>query len=111
MRDTQGRFAAGNKGRPPGALNRGTKAIREAAREYGPAMIDLLADVAQDPEAEPAVRLKAAGMLLDRAYGRPRPADEDPLTPAEEREKALAEKARTEAALEARFGSIPGITC
>ena len=58
-------------GRPPGALNRLTRPIRELAAEQGAASIARLIQLRDEAESE-QVRLVAARELLDRGYGRPR---------------------------------------
>jgi len=67
-------------GRPSGAKNRATIAqkakLSELARAYVLDALDALADVMMNGESESA-RVSAATAILDRAYGRPRPAPEE----------------------------------
>lgn len=44
--------------------------IRRVAREAGPDMIDVLVSIAKDARRNDGARVKAAGMVLDRAYGK-----------------------------------------
>lgn len=62
---------AGNagKGRPKGALNRATKDVKEAAREYGPAAIKTLSILMKTADSD-AAKIAACKELLDRAYGK-----------------------------------------
>lgn len=66
-------------GRPPGSINRATRAqkkrLSEFAREHSDLAIDVLCDVAKNGNSESA-RVAAANALLDRAYGKPRLADQ-----------------------------------
>ena len=64
-------------GRPKGSRNRATLAREaglggavEAARAHVECAFATLAEVMADDTAPAAARVKAAGMLLDRAYGR-----------------------------------------
>ncbi|MEX5215305.1 MAG: hypothetical protein NW703_14210 [Nitrospiraceae bacterium] len=58
-------------GRPPGALNRITRPIRELAADQGEASIARLVQLRDEAESE-QVRFAAAKELLDRGHGRPR---------------------------------------
>lgn len=58
-------------GRPPGARNKATALIREAAQRHGEVAIKVLVDIAKDTGAPPAARVAAANGLLDRGYGKP----------------------------------------
>jgi hypothetical protein len=61
------------RGRPPGQLP--SKAIvwdlRMAARAYCKEALDFIVETMRDPNENRDTRLKAAGMLLERGYGRP----------------------------------------
>jgi hypothetical protein len=61
----------GGAGRPPGAVNKATLEIREAARQHGPQMISELVMLAKESDSH-STRVAAIGMLLDRGYGRPK---------------------------------------
>lgn len=95
-RQPDGRFGAGNPGRPPGSLNRGTRAIKEVLGLYevelARALLDLaVGRVVMDPisgeplrnpdtgveiRIEPAkderIRLMAVCECMDRLHGKPR---------------------------------------
>lgn len=58
-------------GRPPGALNRLTRPIRELAADQGEASIARLVQLRDEADSE-QVRFAAAKELLDRGHGRPR---------------------------------------
>lgn len=68
-------MARGNKtgGRRKGTPNRATREISELAKGYAPAAVKELARLAKGAESESA-RVSAIGMLLDRAYGKPKQA-------------------------------------
>lgn len=72
-RDKSGRVKKGSH--PRAALARMNNEshnayIRRVAREAGPDMIDVLVNIAKDSRRSDGARVKAAGMVLDRAYGR-----------------------------------------
>jgi hypothetical protein len=57
-------------GRPPGAPNKISRPLKELASLEGPACIATLITL-RDNGASEQVRLTAAGMLLDRGFGKP----------------------------------------
>ena len=57
-------------GRPPGAPNKISRPLKELAALEGPACIATLINL-RDHGASEQVRLTAAGMLLDRGFGKP----------------------------------------
>ena len=66
-------------GRKPGSKNRSKPLVDLVQRAAGQKCVQAVRTIAaimQDGDADPAVRLRAAGMLLDRGVGRPLPADE-----------------------------------
>jgi hypothetical protein len=65
------RFAKGQSGNP-GGRPRVVGEVRELARQHGPAAIEALATIMDDPESAPAAKIAAATVLLDRGYGKPR---------------------------------------
>lgn len=60
-------------GRPKGALNKSTRAIKEIAQPYGPEAIETYVELmrSKNPSEADRTRLAAATCLLDRGYGRP----------------------------------------
>ena len=61
--------------RPPKAER---EDIRAYARKYGPEAIDFLAQTFRSKEVPYSARVVAADRLLDRGYGRPHQATEEP---------------------------------
>lgn len=61
-------------GRKPGSGNKASMALKEHARQYGPAIIDALAELAglvgDKPAASEQVRVAAMNILLDRGFGK-----------------------------------------
>ena len=55
--------------RRPGIKGLATEQLRQAAQQYGQEMIDALVDLARNGREE--TRVRAIGLLLERAYGRP----------------------------------------
>src|SRR5262245_38728245 len=62
-------FVKGKSGNPSG-VRKDFQGIGELARRFGPQMVTILARIARDPKAAVAARVSAAGMLLDRGFGR-----------------------------------------
>src|SRR5262245_26587786 len=62
-------FKPGQSGNPTGR-RKDFEGIGELARRFGPSMISILVKIAKDPKAAVAARVSAAGMLLDRGFGR-----------------------------------------
>lgn len=58
-------------GRPKGALNKATRAVKEAALEFSDKALSTLAEIMQSPEHPAAARVSAANAILDRAHGKP----------------------------------------
>jgi hypothetical protein len=69
-RNEKGQFVKGQSGNPAGraALPR---EIMELARASAADAIELAVSYIKDPEMSPRVRMAAANLLLDRAYGKP----------------------------------------
>lgn len=69
------------KGRPPGALNKATAEIKDAARKHGPEALRVLVKLMKDAASEQA-KIAAAKEVLERAYGKAtQPIGEDPDMP------------------------------
>lgn len=79
-------------GRPKGSVNKATAEIKELARAYGPAAIEMLAEKAGLVKTKKAAdtdqaQVAAARELLDRGYGKPTQGVE--LAPTEGLERLL----------------------
>lgn len=70
-----GTFPPGHSGNPSGRP-KALVAVEEAARQHTPAAIETLGAIMQDATQPTAARVRAAEILLDRAWGRPRQAVE-----------------------------------
>lgn len=62
-------WAPGQSGNP-GGRPKSVGEVRRLAREQTVLAIQTLVEVASDPNATPAARVAAAGVLLDRGYGK-----------------------------------------
>jgi hypothetical protein len=71
------RSSTSGQGRPKGALNRSTLEVREAARAYTAEALAKLATIMRHGTSE-AAQILAAKELLDRGYGRPAQASNEP---------------------------------
>ena len=58
-------------GRKKGIPNTNTAIIREKARQYGDEALQLHVVLMRDKKLPHDLRMKAAGVILDRAYGKP----------------------------------------
>ena len=75
-------------GRPPGAPNKVTASVREAASVFSDEAVQALAQVMRDDKAPAIARIAASNAILDRAHGRPTQAVEVELsTPLSQSEK------------------------
>jgi hypothetical protein len=63
------KFAKGQSGNP-GGRPKEVKEVVELAREKGPEAIKALAGIMSNPNSPPAARVAAAGVILDRGYGK-----------------------------------------
>jgi hypothetical protein len=63
------RFQKGVSGNPTGRPKQDQN-VTELARAHGPRAIAVLAELMNDEKATVAARVSAAGMLLDRAFGK-----------------------------------------
>jgi hypothetical protein len=71
-RDPNGRWLAGGQSPNAGGLSREKRGLIDLARERSPAALDKIFAIMNDETVPPAVQLAAAGMILDRGYGKPR---------------------------------------
>jgi hypothetical protein len=72
QRDPNGRWLSGGRSPNAGGLSREKRELIDLARERSPAALDKIFAIMNDETVPPAVQLAAAGMILDRAYGKPR---------------------------------------
>ena len=72
QRDPNGRWLPGGRSPNAGGLSREKRELIDLARERSPAALDKIFAIMNDETAPPAVQLAAAGMILDRGYGKPR---------------------------------------
>ena len=81
------KFRPGQSDNPTGRP-KALKPVEDAAREHTPAAMATLATIMEDDGQPAAARVRAAELLLDRAWGKPRQpsemlgADVQPVTPA-----------------------------
>ena len=59
------------RGRPPGSLNKATRAVKEAAQQFSDQALATLAEIMTSHEHPAAARVSAANGILDRAHGKP----------------------------------------
>ena len=72
QRDPNGRWLPGGRSPNAGGLSREKRELIDLARERSPAALDKIFAIMSDDAVPPAVQLVAAGMILDRGYGKPR---------------------------------------
>jgi hypothetical protein len=72
QRDPNGRWLPGGRSPNAGGLSREKRELIDVARERSPAALDKIFAIMNDETVPPAVQLVAAGMILDRGYGKPR---------------------------------------
>jgi hypothetical protein len=58
-------------GRPPGAVNKRTRQLKDLAGVYTAECVRIAAAIMLDETAKPGDRLEAIRILLDRAHGKP----------------------------------------
>lgn len=66
--------ARSGAGRKPGAVNKVTADVKEAALAYSTEALSTLAAIMQGAAQPAAARVAAANAILDRAHGKPRQA-------------------------------------
>jgi hypothetical protein len=69
-RDARGHFLKGQSGNP-GGRTKDHRDIQELARSLAPAALRTLGHIMEDKDAPHAARVAAAGIVLDRGYGKP----------------------------------------
>ena len=72
QRDPNGRWLSGGRSPNAGGLSREKRELIDLARERSPAALDKIFAIMNDETVPPAVQLAAAGMILDRGYGKPK---------------------------------------
>ena len=72
-RERNGRWLPGGRSPNAGGVSREKRELIDLARERSPAALDKIFAIMNDETVPPAVQLAAAGMILNRAYGTPRP--------------------------------------
>ena len=72
QRDPNGRWLSGGRSPNAGGVSREKRELIDLARERSPAALAKIFAIMNDETVPPAVQLAAAGMILDRGYGRPR---------------------------------------
>jgi hypothetical protein len=70
QRDTNGRWLPGSRSPNAGGLSREKRELIDLARERSPAALDKIFAIMNDETVPPAVQLAAAGMIIDRGYGK-----------------------------------------
>jgi hypothetical protein len=99
QRDQNGRWLPGGRSPNAGGVSLEKRELIDLARERSPAALDKIFAIMNDDAVPPAVQLAAAGMILNRAYGTPRPMIEtgDRGRSLEEILRAIYEKREAEA--------------
>jgi len=72
QRDRNGRWLRGSRSPNAGGLSREKRELIDLARERSPAALDKIFAIMNDEAVPPAVQLAAAGMIIDRGYGKAR---------------------------------------
>ena len=72
QRDLNGRWLPGSRSPNAGGVSREKRELIDLARERSPAALDKIFAIMNDETVPPAVQLAAAGMILDRGYGKAR---------------------------------------
>jgi hypothetical protein len=69
-RDPNGRWLPGGRSPNAGGLAREKRELIDLARERSPAALDKIFAIMNDETVPPTVQLAAAGMIIDRGYGK-----------------------------------------
>jgi len=72
QRDPNGRWLPGGRSPNAGGVSQEKRELIDLARERSPAALDKIFAIMNDETVPPAVQLAAAGMILDRGYGKPK---------------------------------------
>jgi hypothetical protein len=70
QRDINGRWLSGGRSPNAGGLSREKRELIDLARERSPAALDKIFAIMNDETVSPSVQLAAAGMIIDRGYGK-----------------------------------------
>jgi hypothetical protein len=70
QRDRKGRWLRGGRSPNAGGLSLEKRELVDLARERSPAALDKIFAIMNDETVPPAVQLAAAGMIIDRGYGK-----------------------------------------
>jgi hypothetical protein len=70
QRDSHGRWLPGSRSPNAGGLSLEKRELIDLARERSPAALDKIFAIMNDETVPPAVQLTAAGMIIDRGYGK-----------------------------------------
>lgn len=60
-----------NAGRPKGKVSEAKRAIAEVAQDYAQDMLNVLVQIAKNPEEPASARVTAANTVIERGYGKP----------------------------------------
>ena len=63
-------FQPGQSGNPSGAKKLPPE-LKDALRSISPKAVKILTEIMENPESQPAARIRAAEIILNRAYGMP----------------------------------------
>jgi hypothetical protein len=70
QRDPNGRWLPGGRSPNAGGLSLEKRELIDLARERSPAALDKIFAIMNDETVPPALQLAAAGMIIDRAFGK-----------------------------------------
>jgi hypothetical protein len=69
-RERNGRWLPGGRSPNAGGVSQEKRELIDLARERSPAALDKIFAIMNDETVPPAVQLAAAGMIIDRGYGK-----------------------------------------